>query len=55
MANTYYSAVVKHSNANVVSSLECKDRRTDNEDVFRFISFAAPLLLFVVGLYQPCK
>ena len=55
IANVFYSAVVEHSNANIMSASECKDCRTDNEDVFKFISFAAPLLLFVVGLYQPCK
>lgn len=32
-----------------------KNRPTDYEDVFKFISFAAPLLLFVAVLYQPSK
>ena len=55
MANILFCVLVEHRDVNMMAQRRCKNCPTDYEDVFRFISFAAPLLLFVVVLYQPGK
>ncbi len=52
MADICYCVLNEHRDVNMLAQRKCKNCLTDDMDVFKFMSFAGPLLLFVVALYQ---
>lgn len=55
MTSICHSELLEHRDVNIMALGKCKHCLNDYEDVFKFISFAAPLLLLAVVLYQPSK